>query len=86
MWELCRRNINPSSFDGEGDSRGSPRVLQHSLKLRSFELPLASTADRTCMYVHVVTLSLTLEGEMLGLGFTYSCIYLKVTIINTDYF
>ena len=46
-----RKNINPSSLALDSDmDKGSPRIQHHSLKLRSFELPLAAAADRNGMF------------------------------------
>ncbi len=43
---LCRRNINPSSLDGETD-RGPPHVPHPSLrKHHPFELPVGSITER----------------------------------------
>ena len=41
-----RRNISPSSFDGDGE-RGSPRSHRHPLKPHPFELPVGSVAERS---------------------------------------
>ena len=43
----CRRNINPSSLDGD-TTKGSPRG-HHPLKPHPFELPIGSISERTGM-------------------------------------